>query len=300
MALDHDTDSVLLAVGKDSGKTVWKTARPSVVHGFATPVVFGNQIVVPGSYQLIGYASDTGKEVWSVSGLTWQVKPTAVVDRDTVYATGWAPGADAGQRQPLPAFADAIAAADSNGDRKLSNAELPKEWKHGGSWNFIDLDRDGLLDGREWSFYNARRTAENVTLAVRPGRATGDLTATHVLWKYDRSVPVVSSPLLYDGVLYTIKDGGVLTSLDAKTGEVLKQARLRDAVDSYYSSPVVADGKMYILSENGKATVVKPGREWQQLNTTDLEEPCYATPAIMDGHIYLRTMNALYSLKGSD
>jgi outer membrane protein assembly factor BamB len=300
MALDHDSDSVMMAVDKDSGKTRWKTARPAVVHGFSTPVLFGRQIVLPGSYQLTGYDSETGKEIWSVHGLTWQVKPTAVVDADTIYATGWAPGADAGQARPLPPFAEALAAADKNGDGKLSNDELPKDWKHGGSWEFIDLDRDGRLDEREWGFYAARRTAQNATIAVRPGDGKGDLTATGVLWRYDRSVPVVSSPLLYGGILYTIKDGGILTALDAKSGAVLKQARLRDAVDSYYSSPVAADGKIYLLSENGKATVVEPGREWRQLSTTDLEEPCYATPAIAGGRIFLRTMHALYSLKGGD
>ena len=124
------------------------------------------------------------------------------------------------------------------------------------------MNRDGMLDGREWAFYRARRSSQNVTMAVRPGSASGDLTESNVLWSYDRSVPQVSSPLLYDRILYTVKDGGVLTALDPEKGTVLKQARLRGAIDAYYASPVAADGKLILVSETGKISVVAAGRDW--------------------------------------
>jgi outer membrane protein assembly factor BamB len=115
-----------------------------------------------------------------------------------------------------------------------------------------------------------------------------------VLWSYDRSVPQVSSPLLYKGVLYTVKDGGVLTALDPERGVVLKQARLRGAIDAYYASPVAADNKVILVSENGKVSVVSAGPEWDTLAVADMDEPCYATPAISGGKIYLRTKTTLY------
>ena len=161
---------------------------------------------------------------------------------------------------------------------KLSPEEVPEPLRHKGSWNAIDLGRDGFLDGRDWSFYRARRSAQNVTMAIRPGEAKGDLTETHVVWQIDRSVPVVSSPLLYKDVLYTIKDGGILSALDPASGKIHKQARLPGAIDNYYASPVAADGKIFVVSETGKLSVVKAGKEWELLSLNDLNEPCYATP----------------------
>jgi outer membrane protein assembly factor BamB len=299
MVCDQDNDSFLLAVNKENGRLIWKTARPDVVHGFATPSIFRSkegpaQLIIPGSYQVVSYSAETGEKVWWVRGLTWQVKTTAVVSGDTIYATGWAPGADDGEGLALPPFEIVVKEADTNADGKISAQELPEKWKHGGSWNFIDLDRDGLLDPRDWSFYRARRSSQNVTMAIRPAGRQGDLTDTGVLWKQTRSVPQVSSPLLFQGLLYTIKDGGILTALDPATGAILKQARLTDAIDSYYASPVAADGKIFLASENGKLAVVKPGREWELLRVNNIDEPCYATPAIAAGRIYLRTGTTLY------
>ena len=207
------------------------------------------QLIVPGSYQIASYELATGKKLWWVGGVTWQVKTAAVVDDDTVYVTGWAPGADAGSRRFFPPFEEVIAVADANGDGKLSPEEIPEEMRHTGSWQAIDLDGDGFMNGRDWGFYRARWSSVNRTLAIKPGAARGDLTDSHVPWDYDRGVPVVSSPLLYRDALHTIKDGGILTSFHPATGEVLHQARLRDAIDKYYASPVGGDGKIYLLSE---------------------------------------------------
>jgi outer membrane protein assembly factor BamB len=297
---DQDTDSYVLAVNKDTGKQVWKTRRPVVVHGFATPTLFtpeggAQQVVIPGSYLLASYSVATGEELWTVRGLSWQIKSTGIAHQGTLYMTGWAPGADAGQSQPLPPFEDAVAEIDANKDGKISPEELnPSKYKHGGSWGAIDLDHDGFMDARDWSFYRARRSARNVTIAVRPGGARGDLTDTHVVWRTDRNVPQVSSPLLYDGVLYVVKDGGIFTSMDPASGRVLKTARIPGAIDNYYSSPVAGDGKVYVASETGKVSVLKPGGEWEPIAVREFEENIYATPAIEGGRIYLRTTKALY------
>ena len=294
---DQDVGAYIMALDKRTGKQLWRTGRPSVVHGYATPTLLGDgQIVVPGSYLLMSYSLKTGAEVWSVRGLTWQIKNSAVAGADgTIYVTGWAPGADEGQSRPLPPFETAAAEIDLNKNGRLEAAELnPSQYKHGGSWRAIDLDEDGALDKREWGFYRGRREARNVTMAVRPGNARGDLTGTHVLWRNEKFVPQVSSPLLYQGVLYLIKDGGILTSLDPKTGAMHKTARIPGALDAYYSSPVAADGKLYIASEKGKLSVIKAGAEWETMHVADFDESIYATPAIDGGRIYLRTADALY------
>jgi outer membrane protein assembly factor BamB len=301
MLCDQDTDSYLLAIDKDTGKVLWRVARPEVVHGFSTPALFQprgdiEQLIAAGSYQLIAYAAEDGRKLWWVRGLSWQIKTVAVVDADTVYATGWAPGVDAGERRFFPPFAEVAAVADANKDGKLAPDEIPQEMRHSGSWQAIDLDRDGFMDARDWGFYRARWSSRNVTMAVRPGQARGDLTDTHVLWAYERAVPEVPSPLLYEGVLYTVKDGGILTALDAKTGEVLRQGRMQGAVDKFFSSPVAADDKIYLASETGKLAVLKAGADWEVLAVNDFAEPAYATPAIADGRLYIRAGSTLYAI----
>ena len=120
------------------------------------------------------------------------------------------------------------------------------------------------------------------------------MTSQNFLWRYTKSLPNATSPLLYQNVLYLVKEGGIFTSLDPQKGEVLKQGRLTGALGAYYSSPVAGDGKIYTASEDGKVSVLKAGGDWEILKVNDLGEECYASPAIADGKIYLRTQSALY------
>ena len=122
----------------------------------------------------------------------------------------------------------------------------------------------------------------------------GDLTKAGVLWSMQKFLPNVPSPLLYEGVLYIIKDGGILTSLDPGTGAILKQGRLPEALGTYYSSPVGADGKVYVASQEGKLTVLRAGAQWEALATHDFGDEIYATPAPLDDGLYVRTRSHLY------
>jgi outer membrane protein assembly factor BamB len=101
--------------------------------------------------------------------------------------------------------------------------------------------------------------------------------------------------LVYRGVLYQIKSGGILTALNPENGEVWKVGRSKEAIDDYFASPVAADGKVYLLSHSGKMTVVNAGPQWEVLAVNDLKEESQATPALAFGHIYVRTSKALYS-----
>jgi outer membrane protein assembly factor BamB len=123
---------------------------------------------------------------------------------------------------------------------------------------------------------------------------SGDLTDSHLMWRYQRALPNTPSPLFYKDVVYLMKEGGIFTSLNPKTGDVLKQGRLREAPGDYYSSPVGADGKIFTISEEGKVTVLRAGGDWEVLATNDLDDVCHATPAIVGGRIYLRTRGMLY------
>lgn len=298
LALDQDTGAHLLAVDRNSGRVVWKADRSDFSHSFSMPGVYRPasgpaEIVMPGAYRMVAYSAQTGEKLWWLRGLTWQPKSPPIVRGDTLYFNGWAPGGDPGQQRDLPPFEDVVKIADANGDGKLSPDEIPADLRHSGSWQAIDLDHDGVMDARDWSFYRARRSARNALMAVRLG-GRGDVTGTHVLWRFDKSLPDVPVPLLYNGTLFLVRTGGIFTTVDPATGEVHKQGRLTGALEAYYSSPVAAGGKVYVASEHGKVVVLKAAADWEILAVNDFGEDIFATPAIAGGRMFLRTHSAVY------
>jgi outer membrane protein assembly factor BamB len=300
LVCDQDTDAFILGVDAATGRAVWKHRR-EVINGYSTPLIHRPsqgpaQVIAPGSYQLTAYSVVDGKVEWFVHGLTCQPKSAPVIAGDVLYFSGWTPGNDAGEQVDLPPFADVIAKADANHDGKLAQSELPPPWQPTGSWRAIDLDRDGFLNEREWTFFRTRRASRNALLAIQLG-GRGDVTGSHVLWRYEKSLPDVPTPLVYNGVVFLFRSGGIATSLDAKSGKVLKQARLMGALEDYYASPVAADGKIYIASEHGKVVVLRAAGDWEILAINDFDSDIYATPVVLDSRIYIRTQNALYALE---
>ena len=114
------------------------------------------------------------------------------------------------------------------------------------------------------------------------------------LWKQAKSLPNVPSPLLYRGVLYALKEGGILTSYNPETGAILKQARVDGAPGDYFASPVAADGRLYLISEGGKAAVIQAGAQWSVLRVNDLNDGSKSTPAFAGRQMFVRTYEALY------
>ena len=130
-------------------------------------------------------------------------------------------------------------------------------------------------------------------LAVRPdGR--GDVTATHVVWRVTKGVSQKPSLLLAHDLLFMINDSGIVTCLEAKTGDVVWKARLGD---TYSASPIGADGRIYFFSEDGKATVIDAGREFKVLAENRLDEGFMASPAIVGRAMILRTRTHLYRIE---
>ena len=102
-------------------------------------------------------------------------------------------------------------------------------------------------------------SSENGLLAIKLG-GQGDQTANAIRWRYQKPVPQVPSTLLYKGVLYMINDSGILLSFDPTTGKILKQGRLKGAIDKYFASPVGADDKVYVIGA-GAVSVLKASGE---------------------------------------
>lgn len=121
--------------------------------------------------------------------------------------------------------------------------------------------------------------------AIQPG-GKGDITDTHVVWRNERGGPHVPTPAYHEGHLYLINDTGILTCLDATTGETAWQHRLRGR---FSMSPLVIGDQLLIVSEEGLVTVFRAGDRFDPVTEHDVGEPVLATPAILDGRIYIRT-----------
>lgn len=138
----------------------------------------------------------------------------------------------------------------------------------------------------------------NSLKAVSLAAAKGEVTeAPALVWSLDRDTPYVPSPLLYDGILYFLKGNtGVLTAVEAKTGKPHYSLQRLEATPNVFASPVGADGRVYVLGQQGTTTVFKHGPTYEQLAVNALDDRFDASPALVDGEIYLRGYRYLYCI----
>jgi outer membrane protein assembly factor BamB len=208
-----------------------------------------------------------------------------------IYMASWTPGADAGKRLALDPWPTALSKWDRDHDGKLSRSEIndPEVLDR---FVRMDLDQNGLLDQKEWERHaDVFRRAQNAILALKPS-GSGDLTDSALVWKYQRGVPYVSTPLVHNGIVWMVKDGGIVTKLEVDTGRLLQEERL-PGLGSYFASPVAGDGKVFFASESGVASIVAEQTEWRVISSHDFREKIYATPVIDHDRIYLRTEKGL-------
>jgi len=130
-------------------------------------------------------------------------------------------------------------------------------------------------------------------IAFRAG-GRGDVSQSHKLWSFMNG-PDVPTPVTDGKYFYSVNDRGIIWCLDAKTGqEIWGGQRIKSA--TYSSSPVLADGKVYVTNEDGLTTVLKAGPKFEVLAENDLSDYTLSSPAISDGQIFLRTEHFLYAI----
>jgi len=293
---DHDIDSFLIALDARTGKTAWKTPRPDAVRSYATPMVWTSdgrkQLLVAGSLELAGYDPANGEKLWWINGLARIVIPAPVPVGDMIFMASWAPGGDASAKITLDPWKTALERWDKNSDSKLSKDEIT-DHNVVERYNRMDLDEDRLLDQAEWERQASLfRRADNAVLAIQPS-GRGDLTDKAVVWKYRRGVPYVPSPLARNGVLWMVKDGGIVTRLDAASGRLLSEERL-PGPGSYYASPVAGDGKIYFASEAGVVSVVADEPDWRVISSHKFDGKIYGTPVLDGNRILIRAGESLH------
>jgi len=290
LQVDQMEGSFLAAYSTANGKLRWKVAREES-ESWGTPILYrpkgGDlQILTVGANQIGGHRASDGKRTFSFPGVSPSMVASPLLEGDTLFAFGY------GFQTSMP-FARLLERSDKNKDGVISPDEYGSVNVLRAAGRFIG-NGDGILDAKEWDLWNEHVHGPTGLVAIDLAPETKPLKP-HLLWRFDKGFEsVIPSPLLYEGLIYSVKNGGILSAFDAKTGAAAKAGRLPGALGGYSASPVLADGRLYFGSEEGKVAVVRPGREWELAQLNDLGEGIFATPALSGGRIYLRTAEALY------
>jgi outer membrane protein assembly factor BamB len=157
---------------------------------------------------------------------------------------------------------------------------------------------DGLL----YLATGSQGESNRPVFAVRPG-ASGNITlakgqesSEFVAWFHPRASAYTSSPLVYRGRMYVVNDNGILTVFDSKTGKEIYKTRAGGTGNTFSASPWAADGKVYLLSEDGHTFIIEAGDSYKELAKNSVDEMSFASPALASNTIFLRTQTKLYRI----
>jgi outer membrane protein assembly factor BamB len=313
MCQDDDLFPAIYAFDTRSGQERWRDDRLDMAVNYSHPVVCSangrDDIVVAGTGILIGYDPNTGRRRWHAKVLLRNTKTTPVVADGVIYVSAQS-GGIANQW-----IVSVDRAPTGNNDNKLDKAEVQAfvgqqavpEAFFVKTFGRGDLNRDGVLEGHELdlAFLHpdnfagvdftvvGENAAEQTILAVRGG-GKGDVTPTHLLWKHKtKYTDHIVSPLVAEGRMLLIKEGGISTVFASDSGAPLRGPIRVGAGGSYFASPVLGDGKIYLAGENGTVVVLRNSANYEELARNDLGESILATPAIADGKLLIRTRTKL-------
>lgn len=298
---DEMKEPEIVAIDLASGEEIWKKPRTSR-SGYSTPAIWetdeGKQVVTPGYGEMIGYSLKDGNEVWKVPGMPAACCTSPTTADGLLLFAGWSPG-DTETEDPemkMPEFEQQLKMFDKNKDGEITPNEVAGTVM-ADFFDSGDMDKDGKLTKTDADAMKKFMAAsKNSAFALKPG-GSGDLTKSHVLWKKIKGLPYVPSAIAYKGQYVMVKDGGIVTAYDIKTGKDIFGSQ-RVAPGKYYASPVAADGKIYLTTlADGAVTVIKAGTTKPEVvaKNPPLGERVAATPAIADNTIYLRTAGHLYA-----
>ena len=297
---DQSSGSHLLALDARTGETVWDAPRPGITHSYTSPAASAGVVVANGAFRTVAYSLADGQPLWWFDGMGWDTSILPLLDGGlAIVGSNGPPLSELGVADLSGTWEEALAAKDQDDDGKLTAAE----WEDPNIerlWYYFDLDGDGAMAAAEHAHALRRQATKRRMLAIELG-GEGDVTDSHLRWSYEdrRGLPGVSSPLVVDGVLFLVKDGGIVTTLRAADGTVLKQERAGGQGEAM-ASPVAADGKVYLASTGGVLTVLSAKGEWEVLGQSDLDEEVWASPAIACGGVYVRSLDALYCFRDDE
>jgi outer membrane protein assembly factor BamB len=213
------------------------------------------------------------------------------------------------EREELPSWGTPTVVTTAAGDELVTNASNfirgydPRTgrelWRLGGSSKITaptPIQSDGLI------VVASGRRPEQPIFAVRAG-ARGDLTlpkertsTSGVAWSKTGRGSYMPTPLAYDGILYVLANQGIFDAYDLQTGEAIYRQRLEPIGSGFSASPVAADGRIYLSSEDGEIIVVGAGREFRKIAVNPMGELVMATPALSEGVMYVRSASSLFAI----
>jgi outer membrane protein assembly factor BamB len=296
---DEAKGSRILALNVADGSLRWEKPRQSIA-AYCTPVLWetpdGNQVVAAGQGRMIAYDLKTGQEKWFVVGLPSSPCPSPVVGDGMLFFAGWSPGGP-DDKNRMPSFDDLLKQADTDKDGALSKVEAQKTFIKD-DFDSLDFNHDGKITRDEWDFLlRSTYGGKSSAFALAPG-GRGDISSSHLIWKNTKGLPGISTAIVYRGQLVMVKDGGLVSAYNAKTGQEIYLLERVGVPGRYYASPVAANGHIYLTSlEDGVVTVLKAGtaKPERVARNPKFGERVTATPAIADNTIYLRTATKLYA-----
>lgn len=230
---DHEGDSFLYILDKTTGKDILKIPREEATSWSSPFIVNANgkdQVITSATKKIRSYDLETGEIIWYGTGMTANVIPNPIVDRDMVY----------------------------------------------------------LMSGFRG----------NALKAIDLSKATGNIDGTDaILWEYNQNTPYTPSGLLANGRLYFLRsNNGQLTCLDAEDGKVHYNLEKLEGTGTIFASPVAAQDRLYVSSQNGITYVIRQGATFEIMSKNVLEDGNFASPAIAGNELYIRGFQYLYCL----
>ena len=273
-----------VAVSLETGQIDWQTrfVVDDITGPGSSPVLCGDRLVLAcdgGDEQyLVALDSQTGAVAWrtprpkidATEGRLRRAFCTPLVIRH------------GGRRQIIAPSAQWVVSYDPDSGQELWRANLGP----GHALIPRPVFRQGLV-------YVCTGYTKPELIALRAD-GTGDVTQTHLVWRYDKQVPEISSPIVVGNEIYFVSAMGIATCLDAETGKLCWQQRLKG---SYSASPLAADGKLFFTSVQGITTVLRPGSEFNELARNQLFGQTLASLAIAGESILIRTAPTLYCVR---
>jgi outer membrane protein assembly factor BamB len=296
---DQDVGSYLLALDAKTGAEVWRVDRSEFRRSFSTPLVWRHdgleELIVAGSLWVRSYDLKDGRQRWSARGMARVSNASPVAADGLLFVSSWNVGGDEDDRVVMEPFEAFAAVNDTSKDGILIRDEFPKGPVKD-RFSQMDANKDERVTKAEYEMMRSMfAEAANQLFAIKPG-GSGDITDTHVVWQVSKHLPYVSSPVVANGRVFTMKNGGLASCYDARSGSPIYQAERVEAPGDYYSSAASADGRIYVASQRGTVVVLDSASDTLKvLARNELHAAIFASPAIVDGVIYLRTDKHLFA-----
>ena len=270
-------DIVVAAHDFADGKQLW-LVRPGThagEWGFSNePVLYKDKVIIDGDGKgdsfLIALSRADGKTLWRKNRTNKGISYSAPFIREM-----------AGHTQLIQCGDRCVTGFDPDTGQQLWTVDGPSQ----------EFVASPVYSEKAGLVFISSSWPKRVLLAIRPdGR--GNVTETHIAWSDTKGAPYVPSMIVADDFLLSVNRSGVAFCYEAATGEVLWQQKL----GRHHASPVLVNGLVFFINDNGQVNVIKPGRKFERVATYELGEPCYASPAISDGRIYLRGFKHLFCI----